>query len=155
MPENSADGTFVGQLLAEDEDFNDSHTFRVSPDASGNAGDIFEVNSTTGVVSVLNGTALDYEAVNRYILEVVAADSGGLSITVNVTINVTDVNEAPSNIKLDNDEVRTVHALLFHVHYNLFCRFPKIASRGLLLESSRLKIRITRTQIDRIIRAFY
>ena len=99
VPENSVNGTFVGQLFAEDEDAGENHTFRINVGESGKAGAVFRVNSSTGVVSVMNGTALDYEAVRQYVLEVVATDSGGLSVVVEVTINVTDVNEAPTHIQ--------------------------------------------------------
>ena len=51
---------------------------------------------------------LDYEKVDAYALKIETTDSGNprLSFTGTIIVNVTDVNEAPTNITLTNDEVR-------------------------------------------------
>ena len=50
---------------------------------------------------------LDYEKVDAYTLKIETTDSGSprLSFTGTIIVNVTDVNEAPTNITLTNDEV--------------------------------------------------
>ena len=48
---------------------------------------------------------LDYESKEEYSIRVKGTDPGGLSIEKVFTINVTDVNEAPTSIALDNDTV--------------------------------------------------
>ena len=53
----------------------------------------FSIDQGTGQISTK--AALDYETKDTYMVTVTATDPGGLSATVNVTINVTDVDEAP------------------------------------------------------------
>ena len=48
-----------------------------------------------GQISVKAGTKLDYETKSTYMVTVTATDPGGLSASIDVTIKVTDVNEAP------------------------------------------------------------
>ncbi|MFA6245773.1 MAG: LamG-like jellyroll fold domain-containing protein [Mucilaginibacter sp.] len=57
-----------------------------------NAGGRFAINATTGVVSVANGTLLDYETATSHNITVRATD-GTTPVTQNLTINVTDVND--------------------------------------------------------------
>jgi len=53
----------------------------------------FRIDRTSGQLEAK--AALDYEAKKSYMVTVTATDPSGLSATVNVTINVTDVDEAP------------------------------------------------------------
>ena len=63
----------------------------------------FSIESDTGItddarggqITVKAGTKLDYETKSTYMVTVTATDPGGLSASIDVTINVTDVNEAP------------------------------------------------------------
>ena len=54
---------------------------------------VFAIDSDTGQLMTL--AALDYETKATYSVTVTASDSAGLSDTIDVTITVTDVNEAP------------------------------------------------------------
>ena len=51
--------------------------------------------STSGQITVGSGTSLDYESRNSYAVVVTAADPSGATDTIAVTINVTNVDEAP------------------------------------------------------------
>ncbi len=51
-----------------------------------------------GLISVASGTKLDYETKKTYMVTVTATDPDGLSASIDVTITVTDVNEAPEII---------------------------------------------------------
>lgn len=55
----------------------------------------FTINSTTGVIAVADGAAIDYEAVTEYSLQVVATDSGlpRLSSSAEVTIFIENEND--------------------------------------------------------------
>ena len=53
----------------------------------------FDIGSDTGQLMTL--AALDYETKATYSVTVTASDSGGLSDSIDVTVTVTDVNEAP------------------------------------------------------------
>ena len=53
----------------------------------------FSIDRATGQISTK--AALDFETKNTYMVTLTATDPGNLSTTVNVTIKVTDVDEAP------------------------------------------------------------
>ena len=57
--------------------------------------DSFAIASDTGQITVKTGTKLDYEKKNSYMVTVTATDPSQASVTIDVTINVVDVNEPP------------------------------------------------------------
>ena len=127
-PENSPGGTYVGTLNAEDEDVKDSHTFNItfvfpgpsllSPDKA--VSGLFDVDSSKGTLTVAMGAQLDYESVEEYTIEVTTIDSGSLSFTGPVTVNISDVNERPTNITLSNNQVALSRDLLCTVEFRFF-----------------------------------
>ena len=50
----------------------------------------------TGQITVKSGAKLDYETKDTYVVTVTARDAAGLSSSVDVTIKITDMNEAPA-----------------------------------------------------------
>ena len=91
VAENAANGTVVGiTAFAADPDA----TASVSYSLSDNAGGRFTINASTGVVTVANGTLLNYEAAASHQIAVLATSSDGSTSTANFTITLTDVNEA-------------------------------------------------------------
>ncbi len=92
LPENSSNGTTVGTVTAADID-GDLFTFSI---AGGNTNGAFAINSATGVITVANSAALDFEAQSVFNLSVEARDPSNAVATAAVTINLTDVNETPS-----------------------------------------------------------
>ena len=63
---------------------------------SGPDADLFTIDGATGQIRVGSGTVLDYETPPRsYSVTVTAADPSGARDDITVTIEVTDVNEAP------------------------------------------------------------
>lgn len=94
IAENSAVNAVVGTVTATDAE---SNTITYSITAGNNLG-IFAINSATGAIRILNNTYLDYETVNTHTLTIRATDNGfgALNSSRNVTINVSNVNEAPS-----------------------------------------------------------
>ena len=96
VAENS---TAVLTLAATDVDASDTETWSVE---SGDDGSKFTINQTTGELTFTN--APDFETPtdvgdnamnNTYVVTVKVADSGGLSDTHELTVTVTNVNEAP------------------------------------------------------------
>jgi VCBS repeat-containing protein len=69
----------------------------------GNTGGLFEIDST-GHISLASGKALDYETTQQYVLTVRVTDGPSLFDEAQITINVTNVNEAPT---ANNDTVIT------------------------------------------------
>ncbi len=63
---------------------------------SGNPSGKFEINGTTGEISLIAGQSLNFETANNHQVTVRVTDGQGVSDDVVVTINVTDINEQPS-----------------------------------------------------------
>ena len=95
VAENAA-GAVVGNLSTTDPDAGDTHTYAVSDDR-------FEV--VDGQLKLKDGVSLDHEAADTISLDVTTTDAGGLSRTETFTITVGDVNEAATDIALDNTSV--------------------------------------------------
>src|SRR5262249_1879212 len=95
VAENAA-GATVGTLTVTDPDAGDTHAFAVSDSR-------FEVVGAT--LKWKGGVSLNFEAEPAVNLSVTATDAGGLSITKPFTINVTNVNEAPTDIALSGNSV--------------------------------------------------
>ena len=93
VPENSAIGTSVGTVVATDADAGDVLIYGIT---GGNPAGAFSINSNTGELT--SAEPLDFEATARYVLTVTVTDDGSpaLSDTASITIDLGDVNEAPS-----------------------------------------------------------
>lgn len=93
VDENSTNGTFVVDVLGVlDLDSTDTHTF----DLTDNAGGRFIIDTNTGVVTVNNGSLLNFETDPTHVITVEATDSAGNTYTEDLTINVNDINESPT-----------------------------------------------------------
>ena len=97
VAENSANGVVVGALSAVDPDAGDTASFTLMDDAGGR----FAVNGSDLVVA----GALDFEAAALHQVIVRVTDSANNTFDKTFTIDVTDVNEAPTDIALSNGSV--------------------------------------------------
>jgi hypothetical protein len=88
VDENVQTGTSVGLLQASDLD-HDTLSYTI---LSGNTNGAFDLNPSTGEMKVANGSLLDYESTKSYSLVVQVTD-GIDQATMNVTINVRDLND--------------------------------------------------------------
>lgn len=113
VDENSATGTKVGVVAADDDDCKNSNTCK-KPTYSLEATDIaaddyksFSIDKTTGTIKV-NG-ALNFEKKDEYSVRVVATDGDDPTLTsyVDVTIKINDVNDKPTYA--ENEYVFEVH----------------------------------------------
>ncbi|WP_425409694.1 cadherin domain-containing protein [Hyphococcus sp.] len=95
IDENSA-GAVVGTLSAYDPDAGDAVTFSVSDER-------FEV--VGGELKVKDGVSFDHEMLETLDVTVTATDRGGLSETQSFSIDISDVNEGPSDIQLSNANI--------------------------------------------------
>jgi hypothetical protein len=93
VAENTAAATTVGTVTFTDPDAGQTHTFAIT---AGNTGNTFAINAGTGTITVAQPP--DFEATPSYSLTVEVTDNGtpALSGTATVTVNVSNVNEAPS-----------------------------------------------------------
>jgi len=89
--ENSPKGTAVGTVSASDPE-NAMLTYKIT---AGNTDSIFAISSSTGQITVNDGTRLDYEIKNTYPLTVQISDGTSATI-ITVTVTVNDVNENPA-----------------------------------------------------------
>ena len=97
VAENAANGTAVGvTALASDADAADSVSYYLDDDAGGR----FAVDASTGVVTVADGSLLDYESATSHNVTVRAISSDGSSSTETFTINISDPNDAPTDIRV-------------------------------------------------------
>ena len=90
LAENSSNGTVVGTIQALDPD-GDTLSYTI---LSGNTGQAFSLNSSTGVLIVVDSTALDYETTPAFSLLVQASD-GSLSDSAFFNINLMETGNLP------------------------------------------------------------
>ncbi|MBC8488996.1 MAG: cadherin domain-containing protein [Bacteroidetes bacterium] len=93
--ENTSNGQVVGTVMATDPDAGQTLTYTI---ISGNTGNAFQIGSTSGVLTVANSSALDYETNPVFSLTVEVQDNGQGNLTdqATVTVNLIDVNEVPN-----------------------------------------------------------
>src|ERR1700736_2341374 len=92
VAEGAAANTPVGLTVSATNTAGTTVTYALTADSSGGG---FKIDSATGVVSVANGTKIDFETAPGHVYTVtVQANSGGLTSSQSFTIGVTDV--APS-----------------------------------------------------------
>ncbi len=91
VAENAANGTVVGTVTGLDLDAANTFTYSLTDDAGGR----FAINSTTGQITVANGSLLDFDTASSHTVVVQAMDQGGLTYSRTATVALTNVNETP------------------------------------------------------------
>ena len=89
MAENTAAGTDFGTPVSA----RDQETLFYSLEGTDAAS--FDIDSSTGQLKTRAGVDYDHETQSTYVVTVKADDGMGLSATIAVTVNVTDVEEPP------------------------------------------------------------
>jgi VCBS repeat-containing protein len=92
VPENSSNGTVLGTAIGFDQDVGSTLTYSLTNSAGGR----FAVDSSTGELSVANGTLLDFENAISHDITVRVTDQGGLTYDKLITISLSNVNDAPT-----------------------------------------------------------
>ncbi len=90
VAENTGSGIDIGSAVSATDADNDALTYSLS----GTDADSFSIDNTTG--QLRTDASLDYETKTSYSVTINVSD-GSLTDTINVTINVTDVDESPTN----------------------------------------------------------
>src|SRR5205807_2470647 len=101
VAENSPLGTTVGNLSSTDPESGDTHTYSLVSGTGSTDNASFTINGT----AVQTNTLLDYETKNSYSIRVQTDDGHGHTFQKALTISVTDVNDAPTDIGLSNAAV--------------------------------------------------
>ena len=94
LNENSPNGTNVGKVIATDPDAGQILSYSIT---SGNTNGAFTINASTGILTVANSSALNFEITPSFALIVKVQDNGpgNLGSQANITISLVDINEAP------------------------------------------------------------
>ncbi|GEM_PF-1710503 len=105
IDENSSNGASVATIVASGP--SDILTFTI---ISGNTDEAFEINSRTGHITVKDGSRLNYETTQTYVLTLDISD-GSDKVTARITININDLNEDKLTVKdqafsVDQDAVQ-------------------------------------------------
>ena len=100
LPENSPNSTQLGIVTATDVDAGDTLSYAITagnsdPDGNGNLA--FDIDSTTGQITVNDSGDLDYESTHQFDLEVTVTDTASLSDTKPVTITLTNLDDPGVN----------------------------------------------------------
>ena len=107
----------VGKFTADDEDAGDTHAFSLAAGSGDTDNSSFDISGNKLVVRA--GIDLDHETQDSYSILVRATDSSGLTFDNLFTIDVNDLNEAPSDIGLSvsaiDENTDSVGALLVGV----------------------------------------
>jgi hypothetical protein len=91
VDENVANGTAVGSVPVAEPDANDTYTYNI---IGGDPTGVFAIDDA-GNLTVADGPQLNFEATPSYTLTVEVTDDDANSDTAAITINVTDLDEAP------------------------------------------------------------
>lgn len=94
IAENSANGSTIGSVSATDPDAGQTLTFSI---LSGNTNGAFSIGSSTGLLSVANSSALNFETTPSFSLVVSVQDNGSpvQNNQATVTVSLLNVNELP------------------------------------------------------------
>ncbi|MBI9087201.1 MAG: DUF2341 domain-containing protein, partial [Desulfobacterales bacterium] len=91
LVEGTAEGTSVGVVTATDADA--GTVYQDWTITSGNGDGIFQIDSNTGEITVVDNTNLDRETTAGYTLSVTVSDGVNTSVVEIVTVTITDVND--------------------------------------------------------------
>ncbi len=100
VDENSLNGDQVGVVVASDPDAGQTLTYSI---VSGNSNNAFQIGSASGVLSVANGSTLNFEVMPVFYLVVQVQDNGPGNLTnqADITVDLLDVNDAPLIVNQD------------------------------------------------------
>ncbi len=101
VPENQPWGTLVGNLSSTDPDAGDSFTYSLVSGSGSEDNASFSIAGTQLVTAEM----FNYEAKNSYSIRIRSTDAGGMAFEKAFVIAVSDVNDPPTDITLDNASV--------------------------------------------------
>ncbi|KAI9129302.1 FG-GAP-like repeat-containing protein [Acaryochloris sp. CCMEE 5410] len=101
LSENGAANSVVGQFTTTDPDAGDTFTYTLVPGTG---------DADNAAFSIVNdqlqiNASPDFETQDSYAIRVQSTDQGGLSVEKVFTVNITDVNEQPTQITLSQSAV--------------------------------------------------
>ena len=101
ITENLAIGSLVGILSTDDQDAGDTHTYTLVSGTGGTGNDSFSISGD----SLLTASVFDHESNGSFSVRIQVDDGNG-GVTAEVfTISITDENEAPTGLALNNTSI--------------------------------------------------
>jgi murein DD-endopeptidase MepM/ murein hydrolase activator NlpD len=94
IAENQPAGASIGTFSTTDADSRDSFTYSLVSGAGSDGNSSFQISGN----ALQSKAVFDYETKNQYSIRVRTTDSGGLTFEKALTVSVTNVNEAPTDI---------------------------------------------------------
>ncbi|MFO0923541.1 MAG: VCBS domain-containing protein [Pirellulales bacterium] len=94
IQENASNGSSVGTITGLDVDAGDTQTYSLVDSAGGR----FAINSSTGEITVADGSLLNFEANTNHNITVRVTDAAGTTYDEIFTIQLSDVNETPTSV---------------------------------------------------------
>ncbi|KLU01377.1 other cellular organization [Rhodopirellula islandica] len=101
IEEHATVGTTVGTLSTTDANASDTFTYAL---VSGD-GDSDNAAFTIDGSNLVTATSFDFETQSSYSIRVQTTDSGGATLEQTLTLSVTDSNDAPTSLALDNSTI--------------------------------------------------
>jgi VCBS repeat-containing protein len=101
IPENVPINTVVGKLTSTDRDTNDIHTYSLTSGIGSTDNNLFEIVGDQLRIKA----SPDFETKASYTVRVKVTDRGGLSSEQTFAINITDINEPPTQLVINNSQV--------------------------------------------------
>lgn len=95
--EDAASGTLIGTFNSVDADEGDAFTYAFYPNATTPDNNLFSIAAGN---ELRTNSTFDYETKNIYTVNILTTDNGLMTFNQTFTINVTDVNEAPTGLAL-------------------------------------------------------
>ncbi len=123
IAENSSSGAVVGTLATTDVDAGETFTYALT----NNAGGRFSINTSTGQVTVANGSLLDFETNTSHTIVVQSTDAAGASFSKTMTVTVTNVNEAPTALTLTGSTTGAASTAVYNATYDKYYAYVSTA----------------------------
>ncbi|NCR27499.1 MAG: hypothetical protein GPJ25_14350 [Microcystis aeruginosa LE13-04] len=101
VAENSPLNTLIGNFNTTDPDTGNTFNYSLVTGIGSTDNSLFTIDGN----QLKTNAIFDYETKNNYSIRVKTTDQGGLSYEKQLTVNVTDVNESPTNLTLSNNSV--------------------------------------------------
>ena len=143
VPEQAADGFIIGTVNATDVDSNPP--FANWTIVSGNDDANFQINASTGQLTLATGANLDFSVQNVFMLGLTVSDGVNTSATQNITIEVTAPNQ-PLMISTIDDQIVTEDSTATTVSFSLLNTGPSslivtaVSSDNSLIQNSSLTL---------------
>ena len=105
VAENATSDTVLGVLTSEDPDEGDSFRYTLVEGTGDSDNGMFKILNSTNELATSGAANLDFETASNLSVRVASTDAGGNSYEQAFLIRVTNVNEPPLSIELDNSSV--------------------------------------------------